>query len=73
MAVGRVSRHLKISLNFHENMLIDNTRTDPDTFEIQLVNQNVYPPTTEVVAANVDSSSGSYTVDAKTFNGVDTG
>lgn len=50
-----------------------NTRTDPDTFDIQLVNQNVYPPTTEVVASEVDSSAGSYTVKSKTFNGVDTG
>lgn len=50
-----------------------NTRTDPETFDIQLVNQNVYPPTTEVVASEVDSSAGSYTVKSKTFNGVDTG
>ncbi|KAJ5773217.1 hypothetical protein N7457_008113 [Penicillium paradoxum] len=47
--------------------------TDPDTFNIELVNQNVYPPTTEVVAQDVDSSSGSYTVKAKSFTGVDTG
>lgn len=48
-------------------------RTDPDTFTIELVNQNVYPPTTEVVATDVDSSKGSYTVKGKTFNGVDQG
>ncbi|KXG48207.1 Cell wall beta-glucan synthesis [Penicillium griseofulvum] len=47
--------------------------TDPDTFTIQLVNQNVYPPTTEVVVEDVDSSKGSYTVKAKTFTGVDDG
>jgi hypothetical protein len=48
-------------------------RTDPDTFTIELVNQSVYPPTTEVVAENVDSSSGSYTVKAKSFTEVDMG
>ncbi|KAJ5467264.1 hypothetical protein N7475_005016 [Penicillium sp. IBT 31633x] len=47
--------------------------TDPDTFNIELVNQNVYPPTTEVVASDVDSSAGSYTVNAKSLTGVDTG
>ncbi|KAJ5129594.1 uncharacterized protein N7515_005633 [Penicillium bovifimosum] len=47
--------------------------TDPDTFNIELVNQNVYPPTTEIVARDVDSSTGSYTIDAKTFPNVDTG
>ena len=48
-------------------------RTDPETFNIELVNQSVYPPTTEVVAENVDSSSGSYTVKAKTFTDVGMG
>ncbi|KAJ5835719.1 Cell wall beta-glucan synthesis [Penicillium robsamsonii] len=47
--------------------------TDPDTFSIELVNQNVYPPTTEVVVEDIDSSKGSYTVKAKTFTGVDDG
>ncbi|KAJ5513401.1 hypothetical protein N7463_002953 [Penicillium fimorum] len=47
--------------------------TDPGTFSIELVNQNVYPPTTEVVVEDIDSSKGSYTVKAKTFIGVDDG
>ncbi|KAJ5164285.1 uncharacterized protein N7500_006115 [Penicillium coprophilum] len=47
--------------------------TDPDTFTIELVNQNVYPPTTEVVVEDIDSSKGSYTVKAKSFTGVDDG
>ncbi|KAJ5776403.1 uncharacterized protein N7511_001414 [Penicillium nucicola] len=47
--------------------------TDPPTFSIELVNQNVYPPTTEVVAQDVDSSKGSYTVKAKSFTDVDVG
>ncbi|KAJ5316834.1 hypothetical protein N7508_001342 [Penicillium antarcticum] len=48
-------------------------QTDPDTFTIELVNQNVYPPTTEVVAQDVDSSKGSYMVKAKSFTDVDVG
>ncbi|KAJ5189360.1 Cell wall beta-glucan synthesis [Penicillium cf. griseofulvum] len=47
--------------------------TDPETFTIELVNQNIYPPTTEVVVEDVDSSRGSYTVKAKTFTDVDDG
>ncbi|KAJ6012487.1 hypothetical protein N7522_002842 [Penicillium canescens] len=48
-------------------------QTDPDTFTIELVNQNVYPSTTEIVAENVDSSKGSYTVKSKSFTDVDVG
>ncbi|KAJ6072976.1 hypothetical protein N7467_011061 [Penicillium canescens] len=48
-------------------------QTDPDTFTIELVNQNVYPSTTEIVAEDVDSSKGSYTVKAKSFTDVDVG
>ncbi|KAG0158210.1 hypothetical protein PDIDSM_5723 [Penicillium digitatum] len=47
--------------------------TDPETFSIELVNQNVYPPTTTVVAEDIDTSKGSYTVKAKTFTDVDDG
>ncbi|KAJ5940139.1 hypothetical protein N7516_000307 [Penicillium verrucosum] len=47
--------------------------TDPETFSIELVNQNVYPPTTTIVADDIDSSKGSYTVKAKTFTDVDNG
>ncbi|KAJ5418047.1 uncharacterized protein N7487_001597 [Penicillium crustosum] len=47
--------------------------TDPTTFSIELVNQNVYPPTTTIVADDIDSSKGSYTVKAKTFTDVDNG
>ncbi|KAJ6188481.1 UPF0619 GPI-anchored membrane protein [Penicillium mononematosum] len=47
--------------------------TDPETFSIELVNQNVYPPTTTIVAQDIDSSKGSYTVNAKTFTDVDDG
>ncbi|KAJ5515669.1 hypothetical protein N7527_007229 [Penicillium freii] len=47
--------------------------TDPKTFSIELVNQNVYPPTTTIVADDIDSSKGSYTVKAKTFTDVDNG
>ncbi|KAJ6128855.1 hypothetical protein N7471_010072 [Penicillium samsonianum] len=47
--------------------------TDPETFSIELVNQNVYPPTTTIVAEDIDSSKGSYTVKAKTFTDVDDG
>lgn len=38
-----------------------------------MVNQNVYPPTTEVVAQDVDRDAGSYTVDSKAFPNVDNG
>ncbi|KAJ5849930.1 hypothetical protein N7455_009786 [Penicillium solitum] len=47
--------------------------TDPETFSIELVNQNVYPPTTTIVADDIDSSKSSYTVKAKTFTDVDNG
>ncbi|KAJ5383775.1 Cell wall beta-glucan synthesis [Penicillium concentricum] len=47
--------------------------TDPDTFTIELVNQNVYPSTTSVVVEDIESSKGSYTVKAKTFTDVDDG
>ncbi|KGO41152.1 hypothetical protein PEX1_033050 [Penicillium expansum] len=47
--------------------------TDPETFSIELVNQNVYPPTTTIVAEDIDTSKGSYTVKAKTFTDVDDG
>ncbi|KAJ5196102.1 hypothetical protein N7449_006581 [Penicillium cf. viridicatum] len=47
--------------------------TDPETFSIELVNQNVYPPTTTIVADDIDASKGSYTVKAKTFTDVDNG
>ncbi|KAJ5603861.1 hypothetical protein N7537_006817 [Penicillium hordei] len=47
--------------------------TDPETFSIELVNQNVYPPTTTIVADDIDSSKGSYTVKAKTFTDIDNG
>jgi hypothetical protein len=48
-------------------------RTDPDTFTIELVNQNVYPSTTEIVAEDVEASKGSYTAKAKSFTDVDVG
>ncbi|CAI7601070.1 unnamed protein product [Penicillium manginii] len=47
--------------------------TDPDTFSIYLVNQNVYPPTQELVASDVPKNKGSYTINAKSIDGVDTG
>ncbi|CAI7665703.1 unnamed protein product [Penicillium pancosmium] len=47
--------------------------TDPDTFSIYLVNQDVYPPTQELVASDVPKSMGSYTINAKSMDGVDTG
>ncbi|KAJ5387718.1 hypothetical protein N7509_010259 [Penicillium cosmopolitanum] len=47
--------------------------TDPDTFSIYLINQNVYPPTQELVASDVPKSKGSYTINAKSIDGVDTG
>ncbi|KAJ5089899.1 hypothetical protein N7532_008583 [Penicillium argentinense] len=47
--------------------------TDPETFSIYLVNQNVYPPTQELVASDVPKDKGSYTINAKSMDGVDTG
>ncbi|KAJ5221178.1 uncharacterized protein N7469_010065 [Penicillium citrinum] len=47
--------------------------TDPETFSIYLVNQNVYPPTQELVASDVPKDKGSYTIKAKSMDGVDTG
>ncbi|KAJ5634523.1 hypothetical protein N7528_002365 [Penicillium herquei] len=47
--------------------------TDPDTMDIYLVNQNVYPNTQELVASNVDTSLGKYTIKAKDVGDVDTG
>ncbi|KAJ5081663.1 hypothetical protein NUU61_009927 [Penicillium alfredii] len=38
--------------------------TDPSSFSIYLVNQNVYPNTQELIAANVDSDKGSYKMKA---------
>lgn len=40
------------------------TRTDPSKFDIVLVNENVYPPTNEIVATGVPSNKGSYTIEA---------
>lgn len=38
--------------------------TDPPKFDIVLVNENVYPPTTVKVATGVDSAKVSFTINA---------
>ena len=48
-------------------------RTDPPKMDIYLVNQNVYPNTQELVASDVDTSLGKYTIKAKDVGDVDTG
>jgi hypothetical protein len=40
------------------------TRTDPATFDLYLVNQAVYPSVSTLVASDVDTTKGSYTIKA---------
>ncbi|KAJ5595156.1 uncharacterized protein N7459_001364 [Penicillium hispanicum] len=47
--------------------------TDPATMDIYLVNQHAYPNTQELVASDVDTSLGSYTIKADDVKDVDTG
>ncbi|KAF3388813.1 GPI-anchored membrane protein [Penicillium rolfsii] len=42
----------------------DSVETDPDTFDLYLVNQAVNPSVSTLVASNVDTSKGSYTIKA---------
>lgn len=51
------------------------TRTDPDTFDLYLVNQAVNPSVSTLVASDVDTSKGSYTIKAnnKDLTASDTG
>ncbi|KAL3472472.1 Ser-Thr-rich glycosyl-phosphatidyl-inositol-anchored membrane family-domain-containing protein [Aspergillus californicus] len=41
----------------------DSVSTDPTSFDLYLVNNNVYPPVDEKIASDIDTSDGSYTVD----------
>lgn len=41
----------------------DNFSTDPSSFDIYLVNNAVYPPVNQLIAKNVETSKGSYTLD----------
>lgn len=51
------------------------TRTDPASFDLYLVNQAVNPSVSTLVASDVDTSKGSYTIkaDDKALIGSDTG
>lgn len=40
--------------------------TDAKSFNLYLVNNNVYPPVSEKIASDVETSEGSYTIDSLT-------
>lgn len=57
----------------YNNKIVNHyARTDPAKMNIYLVNQHVYPNTQKLIASNVDTDSGSYTINAKDVD-VDTG
>lgn len=48
----------------HHHMLhTDKHSSDPSSFDIYLVKMNSYPPVNQLVAENVKTSDGSYTID----------
>lgn len=62
--------HLRVKWN--REYEIDHIHsTDPSTFDIYLVNMNVYPNVNQLVASNVKASDGSYTFKGTT--GITTG
>jgi hypothetical protein len=45
--------------------MLQTPSTDPETFSIYLVNQNTYPNVETLIASNVDTSKGHYTMKAQ--------